>query len=425
MESETAPLDLPDNLENLPPPPAVVIATTTSSDDHHHHHHQNSSEDGGEVLTTLHLVDPTASQSSLQHHPSSVQHNTDEHSLSTSSVLTPGPQREEPTLKEKLVHRERQRRKEAERARWKRQFALMNNEGGMVYDDNNNNTNNTGAGAVASSTICAIGSMSITCTVGEEEEEEEETNAHGNEKDAPNRTGGGSSSPVPLGYTMERFLQEGGRMEETTPVAVVASSTGPEVAKRQTQQSVDEPNNSTQTATDKGVVMERFLNEPVVVDVPPDTVDLDEISPSGQSDRDPDHLPSSESHHHGDNSVNRSVSFDMQLRQQPIPGRGLLTGQDRTGTATDTSVSVASVQVEAPDDLANIQHELDNIPASASPPTSVQSVVAPSSLAMDDDSRLRHNSMDQESTLSSPNRRHDGPDDDIDEDEEPRVLVSY
>lgn len=45
-------------------------------------------------------------------------------SMSSSSVIPPAPRREEPTLKEKLVERERQRRVESERARWKRQFAM-------------------------------------------------------------------------------------------------------------------------------------------------------------------------------------------------------------------------------------------------------------------------------------------------------------
>jgi hypothetical protein len=53
------------------------------------------------------------------------------------------PRREEPTMKEKLVERERQRRVESERARWKRQFAMAAHaESEYDEDDNNNNNNN-------------------------------------------------------------------------------------------------------------------------------------------------------------------------------------------------------------------------------------------------------------------------------------------
>jgi cation transporter-like permease len=56
------------------------------------------------------------------------------------------PRREEPTMKEKLVERERQRRVESERARWKRQFAMAAHaESEYDEDDNNNNNINNGS----------------------------------------------------------------------------------------------------------------------------------------------------------------------------------------------------------------------------------------------------------------------------------------
>jgi cation transporter-like permease len=63
------------------------------------------------------------------------------------------PRREEPTMKEKLVERERQRRVESERARWKRQFAMAAHaESDQDEDENNNNINmnnyNDSSGAI-------------------------------------------------------------------------------------------------------------------------------------------------------------------------------------------------------------------------------------------------------------------------------------
>lgn len=138
------------------------------------------------------------------------------------------PLREEPTLKEKLVERERQRRVETERARLKRQFALRNGagpeeslaEGEEGSDGGDHDTMMRENGSVAG-------------TVGE----------------------GSEVGPVDvlleddghkMNYTMERFLQEQGTiMEEDANRDPISSS------KRDSQ--------------NQGVLMERFLQEPVVV----------------------------------------------------------------------------------------------------------------------------------------------------------------
>ncbi len=113
------------------------------------------------------------------------------------------PQREEPTLKEKLVERERQRRVETERARLKRQFALREE---ILEDDGE-------TGSVAGT----VGEGSIVAPVESLLEDEK------------------------LNYPMERFLQEQGTIHE------------------------EEHETSTKRDT-QGVVMERFLQEPVVVE---------------------------------------------------------------------------------------------------------------------------------------------------------------
>lgn len=146
------------------------------------------------------------------------------------------PQREEPTLKEKLVERERQRRVESERARWKRQFAMAAHtetddedhhigalEGiidmGRHYEEDGMaiRETNSVAGTVGEDTVALIETL-------------EEENASR------------------LNYPMERFLQEHGN--------VLAQDIA--VNKRKEGSREANPN--------QGVVMERFLKEaPVVV----------------------------------------------------------------------------------------------------------------------------------------------------------------
>ena len=281
------------------------------------------------------------------------------------SSFVPGPLREEPTLKEKLVDRERQRRKEAERARLKRQFALMSNggAGGMVFDNNNNHPNhsssNVAVGAAPSS-MAMRENGSIAGTVGEESIrsipylEDATLHSHGHHQishhhhdhDHPppphhNQGDQQQQQQQQLGYTMERFLQErdaatanaNSTRITTNIIEVAAVAAGTTVSSDNRANSTSnastgsvnnnngdilninnnnsnnnaireetiEAGTNTSGAPDKGVVMERFLNDPVVVDPPP--------PPSStalhEGEEDPQHRPE---------DVHRSVSFDMELR---------------------------------------------------------------------------------------------------------------
>jgi len=143
----------------------------------------------------------------------------------TESSLPPLPRREEPTLKEKLVDRERQARVETERARLKRQFALSSDggaaEGGEVLLHREN-------GSVA-------GTVGEESSVAAPPTEQEEVNEEDDRKQ--------------LGYVMERFLRGDVKQEE---------------------EQVEKP------SPEPGVLMERFLAEPVVVEQH-DAVSTDDV----------------------------------------------------------------------------------------------------------------------------------------------------
>jgi hypothetical protein len=139
---------------------------------------------------------------------------------STSTGLA--PKREEKTLKEKLVERERQRRVETERARLKQQFALSG-DGGVAADEDS-----TSGGAYDVLALRENGS--VAGTVGE------------GSIVAQIDTFDNESQKLP--YPMERFLQDQGNVIEEEPT-------------RESQRDVQ----------NQGIfVMERFLQEPVNVD---------------------------------------------------------------------------------------------------------------------------------------------------------------
>jgi hypothetical protein len=163
-----------------------------------------------------------------------------------------GPHQPELTMKEKLVLRERQRRIETERARLKRQFALNNDQEG-----------HDGVAAQAELSEAAVrdNGSSAAGTLGEES-----TKAHPDEE---------SENQEKLGFNMERFLRNSDSFNpELEPTA---EDTAP-------------------TAPDKGPVMERFLNAPVVV---------------GETTSEPE-PPKSEPPTIS-TEVQRSVSFDVML----------------------------------------------------------------------------------------------------------------
>mmetsp|Transcript_41080 Transcript_41080/g.46679 ORF Transcript_41080/g.46679 Transcript_41080/m.46679 type:complete len:854 (+) Transcript_41080:166-2727(+) len=149
------------------------------------------------------------------------------------TILPTVPER---TLKEKLVERERQKRLETERARLKRQFALSND---MMMADNEENDsfiedfhNNARDGSI----VGTVGEGSSVAIIREDEDEKSEK----------------------LGYAMERFLSEQGQKKITIKVSNKNNHKDDAMLKK------EEPG---------GVVMERFLSEPVVV-VPPSDVPL-------------------------------------------------------------------------------------------------------------------------------------------------------
>ena len=198
------------------------LASRPSTNNNSNHHNQ---EEVHRMTSSLIVEDdidnvsrsnnPSIIESSPGHHAGDI---LDDNDLPPSSNLA--PQRSEPTLKEKLVERERQRRAETERARLKRQFALSsNNDGGGGADEDEH-------GFVDENTLRENGSVAGT-------------------------TGGGSSVAVEnieeedddhkLTYPMKRFLQDQGNIIEEEPTP------------RESPRDVD-----------KGVVMERFLNDQAV-----------------------------------------------------------------------------------------------------------------------------------------------------------------
>eukprot|EP00934_Nitzschia_sp_Nitz4_P007147 Nitzschia sp. Nitz4//scaffold11_size288233//121472//124297//NITZ4_000769-RA/size288233-processed-gene-0.161-mRNA-1//1//CDS//3329534059//7137//frame0 len=130
------------------------------------------------------------------------------------------PQRPEPTLKEKLVERERQRRVETERARLKRQFALQSN-GSLTEeaDEDEPNILSRENGSVAGT----VGEGSIVAPVDVLLEDD---------------------TPQGMSYPMERFLQEQGTiLEEESPR--------------------EPPLSTRRDSQNQGVLMERFLQESI------------------------------------------------------------------------------------------------------------------------------------------------------------------
>ena len=464
-----------DNLENRPPQPPldVISATHDNENDNDNDHNTIGSSHHVRQASSVqtHLEDPDTDLP-LTLTPSLIMEGDGMDDMTNLVGSTPpprsfvpGPLREEPTLKEKLVDRERQRRKEAERARLKRQFALMSNGGAMIFDN---------ATGTASSTTGAVRENgSIAGTVGEESIRSipyledsmsmmSPSHSHNHHHHHPHPHQG-EQSPQQLGYTMERFLQERDATANSTrittnitEVAAVAAAAAAGIASSTTNTDDTSDNNhdnmsnsnnnvireetiegdpNTAGAPDKGVVMERFLNDPVVVDAPPppSSTALHEEDPRNRSE-----------------DVHRSVSFDMELRTAQYNNgthnshdnnhednqmannnspRNPLVDDHRNLSIDDSNASIR-VEVSPEDDILTE-------PASPGRALSVPSEVAPrSSLDLNDhdhdDHRHHHRhletdtsllgsvgpSMDRQSTSSS-NANHDNDDSTADE---PRVF---
>lgn len=197
----------------------------------------------------------------------------------TAGVLPQPPQKPELTLKEKLVLRERQRRIETERARLKRQFAQTAEQ---TAEDASSMEGGADDGA-------GLG-MGGAHSVGEGTLGEESTRAHPDEE---------SSDANRLGFNMERFLRN-------------SDSFNPQLEPMTEDGEQQQQEGTTTTTAATGVVMERFLNDPVVV---PDAADVVGSAPSAESNL---VLPES-SGEGGDDTLptpltepNRSVSFDVE-----------------------------------------------------------------------------------------------------------------
>jgi cation transporter-like permease len=234
------------------------------------------------------------------------------------------PKRKEPTLKEKLVEREREGRFETERARLKRHFVLSSNAGAVADDDSTSGAHDGLALREYGSVAGTVGEGSTVAQIDPDENEDQGQQ---------------------LTYPMERFLQEQGTVIEEEPAPARESS---------------------RDVQNQGVVMERFLKEPVVVV---------ECQDPGASET----LTS---------NADRSVSFDMEphsaLRDSAIytdpptsvgelepdlPARGSAlylnasvdVGAAAPGNTSIDNASVDRVPSEAPriDDLGDVSGASD------------------------------------------------------------------
>ena len=248
-----------------------------------------------------------------------------------STAPAPGlvPKRVEPTLKEKLVERERQRRVETERARLKRQFALASNGGGGSIDED------ASLGGNATHSVREHGSVAGTVGEGSSVAQHEPFDESEDQK---------------IPYPMARFLQEQGTVDE-------------ENSSRRLKKREDE----------SGVVMERFLQQPVVVASP--------------EPRPPDPERSA--------NVDRTVSFDMEPQAsesaaptseqaqaldeaRPISSIGTASMPSFADSADGDEVqvsmggmnSMASVEANASTDADTASHEKESVDEVV-PPTSL------------------------------------------------------
>jgi hypothetical protein len=210
------------------------------------------------------------------------------------------PRREEPTLKERMVERERQRRGEAQRGRWKRQFIMAAHTEGEDEDDYDRGVHHLGDPHILQNgdhyhgdgDMAMRETNSVAGTVGEDTVAHIETLEDESAK---------------MNYPMERFLQE----QETSM-----------------QQEVEKKEILRDSLSNQGVVMERFLQAPSVVVV---------------------HDESSPCHHEMGipTDVQRSVSFDTDLVAAPV--RDFLNLSAASSSFADASTDHARIPAAAMD----------------------------------------------------------------------------
>ena len=208
--------------------------------------HTNFTEEGFNNDNAPRNNDIRLSDEPITHHTVEDDHRAsllDEESSTGHHRVPPLPER---TLKERLVERERQARVETERARLKRQFVLNN-------------------GGVGEAVHHAGGLV-------EEEESVAGTVGAGSSVVAPLTEFDANNEDQELGYAMERFLSEKNAVPNEEEHAMISPPT-------------DDPG---------GVVMERFLSEPVL---------LEPVQ----------HM----AHHHNSDDVDDALSTDIEnLREQ-------------------------------------------------------------------------------------------------------------
>jgi hypothetical protein len=229
-----------------------------------------------------------------------------------------GPVQPELTMKEKLVLRERQRRIETERARLKRQFALSNDQEGRHEDDvaaAQNLLDSSGQLQLSEAAVRVRDNGSVAGTLGEES-----TVAHPDDDV--------QADQEKLGFNMERFLRNSDSFNPELEPTAEDKATAPNL-----------------NAPDQGPVMERFLNEPVVVGT------------SSEADVPKSGAPTTST------EVQRSVSFEVNVDVATTDENSELGGGDdnrgvqslpsfnETTPSIDANASVL-VHVDEDDDVA-------------------------------------------------------------------------
>jgi hypothetical protein len=300
---------------------------------------EDDDDDAGGIRSTLNGSE--AASNSMIHPPNGGTPATQQNNMHMHMGDPPSnrlaPKREEPTLKEKLVERERQRRVETEMARLKRQFALSSSRSRSHHsdeddqddgqeDDNDDSNRNHNANSINEGE--GVGG-DVARAVGDE------SSVHDGDGGEPDDKEGEPSNKQLLTYPMERFLQEQGT------VNIQEESQQREHNKRDT--------------IIKGVVMERFLKDPIVVE------------PS-----DPDR-----GQH---NNLDRTVSFEME---PPPPSRAKQSTQQIVGEASSLNIMMsnrsheasmednnASVEVNPSIRNGDSENDVDELPHNVGPITS-------------------------------------------------------
>jgi hypothetical protein len=234
--------------------------------------------------------------------------------VSTSIENIPQPVQPELTLKEKLVLRERQRRIETERARLKRQFALS----GTSDTDNDDNPDSDSVLTLTAERLNGgvIPEVDTFQSIQEGSIAEESTKAHPDHESMSQKM-----DESGLGFNMERFL----------------SNTTPFNSNVDTVLAISEAVEHVTSVPDPGVLMERFLNDPIIVqpvlDVGVARHELGQLGSTVSSE-----LVGSMDNIRTALETHRSVSFDITSPPvQPISSFGYETGNNNSIVSSNSA----------------------------------------------------------------------------------------